>query len=150
MGSRKTVEQNSVEEIIRRAVEAGRQSAERSAKDAFKATERRLYGLPTLELKYRDDLEKLAELKARRDQLVAREKTAKAQAQVTDALNSINILDPTSELGRFEDRVRRQEAMAQGKAELAASSLDAQFAELETDSSQLEIEARLAALKNKQ
>ena len=94
--------------------------------------------------------DKLAELKSRRDQLVAREKTAKAQAQVTEALGSINILDPTSELGRFEDRVRRQEAMAQGKAELAASSLDAQFAELETDSSQLEIEARLAALKNKQ
>ena len=94
--------------------------------------------------------DKLAELKSRRDQLIAREKTAKAQAQVTDALNSINILDPTSELGRFEDRVRRQEALAQGKAELAASSLDAQFAELETDSSQLEIEARLAALKNKQ
>ena len=81
------------------------------------------------------------------DQLIAREKTAKAQAQVTDALSSINILDPTSELGRFEDRVRRQEALAQGKIELAASSLDAQFAELETDSSQIEIEARLAALK---
>ena len=94
--------------------------------------------------------DKLAELKSRRDQLIAREKTAKAQAQVTEALGAINILDPTSELGRFEDRVRRQEALAQGKAELAASSLDAQFAELETDSSQLEIEARLAALKNKQ
>ena len=93
--------------------------------------------------------DKLAELKTRRDQLIAREKTAKAQAQVTDALGSINILDPTSELGRFEDRVRRQEALAQGKIELAASSLDAQFAELETDSSQLEIEARLAALKGK-
>ena len=39
--------------------------------------------------------------------------------------------------------------MAQGKTELAASSLDAQFAELETDASQLEVEARLAALKNK-
>ena len=91
--------------------------------------------------------DKLAELKTRRDQLIAREKTAKAQAQVTDALSSINILDPTSELGRFEDRVRRQEALAQGKIELAASSLDAQFAELETDSSQIEIEARLAALK---
>ena len=89
------------------------------------------------------------ELKSRRDQLIAREKTAKAQAQVTDALSSINILDPTSELGRFEDRVRRQEALAQGKVELAASSLDAQFAELETDSSQIEIEARLAALKGK-
>ena len=94
--------------------------------------------------------DKLAELKSRRDQLIAREKTAKAQAQVSEALGAINILDPTSELGRFEDRVRRQEALAQGKAELATSSLDAQFAELETDSSQLEIEARLAALKNKQ
>ena len=93
--------------------------------------------------------DKLSELKSRRDQLIAREKTAKAQAQVTDALSSINILDPTSELGRFEDRVRRQEALAQGKVELAASSLDAQFAELETDSSQIEIEARLAALKGK-
>ena len=91
--------------------------------------------------------DKLSELKTRRDQLIAREKTAKAQAQVTEALGSINILDPTSELGRFEDRVRQQEALAQGKMELAASSLDAQFAELETDSSQVEIEARLAALK---
>ena len=91
--------------------------------------------------------DKLSELKSRRDQLIAREKTAKAQAQVTEALGSINILDPTSELGRFEDRVRQQEALAQGKMELAASSLDAQFAELQTDSSQVEIEARLAALK---
>lgn len=93
--------------------------------------------------------EKLSYLKVRRDQLVARQKSAQAQAQVTDAISSINVLDPTSELSRFEDKVRRQEAMAQGKTELAASSLDAQFAELETDASQLEVEARLAALKNK-
>ena len=93
--------------------------------------------------------EKLSDLKVRRDQLVARQKSAQAQAQVTDAISSINVLDPTSELSRFEDKVRRQEAMAQGKTELAASSLDAQFAELETDASQLEVEARLAALKNK-
>ena len=93
--------------------------------------------------------EKLSDLKVRRDQLVARQKSAQAQAQVTDAISSINVLDPTSELSRFEDKVRRQEAMAQGKTELAASSLDAQFAELETDASQLEVEARLAALNNK-
>lgn len=31
-----------IEEIIKQAVEAGRISAERTAKDAFKATERRL------------------------------------------------------------------------------------------------------------
>ena len=91
--------------------------------------------------------DKLGELKIKRDQLVARQKAAEAQAQVTDAVSSINILDPSSELSRFEDKVRRTEALAQGKAEVAASSLDAQFAELETDASQVEIEARLAALK---
>ena len=85
--------------------------------------------------------DKLSELKTKRDQLVARQKAAEAQAQVSDAV------DPTSELSRFEDKVRRTEAMAQGKAEVATSSLDSQFAELETDSSQAEIEARLAALK---
>ena len=45
------------------AVEAGRISAERTAKDAFKATERRLYGLPTLKIKLEDDLERLEEFK---------------------------------------------------------------------------------------
>ncbi|MDO4258982.1 MAG: PspA/IM30 family protein [Actinomycetaceae bacterium] len=92
---------------------------------------------------------KLEELKSKRDQLVARQKSAEAQAKVTDAISSINVLDPTSELSRFEDRVRRQEALAQGKAEIAASSLESQFAELETDASQFEVEARLAALKQK-
>ena len=91
--------------------------------------------------------DKLSELKTKRDQLVARQKAAEAQAQVSDAVASINVLDPTSELSRFGDKVRRTEAMAQGKAEVATSSLDSQFAELETDSSQAEIEARLAALK---
>ena len=42
-------------------------------------------------------------------------------------VRSIDVLDPTSELGRFEDKVRRQEALAAGKQELAASSIDAQF-----------------------
>ena len=80
---------------------------------------------------------------------MARQKTAEAQSKVNNAVASINVLDPTSELARYEDRVRRAEALAQGQAEVAASSLDAQFAELETDASEIEIEARLAELKNK-
>lgn len=48
---------------VLQAVEAGRISAERTAKDAFKATERRLYGLPTLKIKLEDDLERLEEFK---------------------------------------------------------------------------------------
>jgi phage shock protein A len=90
---------------------------------------------------------KLTELHAKRDQLVARHRTAEAQAQVAGAIKSIDILDPTSEISRYEDRVRRMEAQVQGQQELATSSLDSQFAELEADAGQLEIEARLAELK---
>ena len=64
-----------------------------------------------------------------------------------DAVKSIDVLDPTSELGRFEDKVRRQEALAAGKQELAASSLDAQFNSLDDVGELTEVEARLAALK---
>ena len=90
---------------------------------------------------------KLTELNSKRDELVARHRSAEAQAQVTDAIKSIDILDPTSELSRYEDRVRRVEAQVLGHQELAASSLDSQFAELEADAGQLEVEARLAELK---
>jgi len=91
--------------------------------------------------------DKLGQLKQRRDTLVARQKSAQAQQTVQTAISSINVLDPTSEIARFEERVRREEAMAMGQAEIAASSLDSQFAELETSGEQIEIEARLAALK---
>jgi phage shock protein A len=91
---------------------------------------------------------KLADLKSRRDSLVARQKTAEAQQTVQGALSSINVLDPTSEISRFEEKVRREEAKAIGQAEVAASSLDAQFEELEASGAQIEIEARLAALKS--
>ena len=91
---------------------------------------------------------RLDDLKTKRDQLVARQKTAAAQAQVQEAVGSINVLDPTSEISRFEEKVRREEARVAGQAELNASSLDAQFEELEADTAQLEIEARLAEMKN--
>ena len=92
--------------------------------------------------------DKLNELTSKRDELVARAKTAQAQNQVADALQSIDVLDPTSEIGRFEDKVRRQEALVAGKQELAASSLDAQFETLDDLDKQTEVEARLAALKS--
>jgi phage shock protein A len=90
---------------------------------------------------------KLAELKSKRDELVSRSKMAQAQTQVHDALKSVDVLDPTSELSRFEDKIRREEAKVIGQTELAASSLDAQFESLELTGDELEIEARLAALK---
>ncbi len=92
--------------------------------------------------------DKLQELKAKSAELVARQKTAEAQTKVVDAVKSIDVLDPTSDLGRFEEKVRRIEAQAQGKAELAASSLDAQFNSLDDLGELTEVEARLAALKS--
>ena len=89
---------------------------------------------------------KLSELQTKRDQLVARAKTAEAQAKVQDAVQSIDVLDPTSELGRFEDKVRRSEAQVAGQAELNAATADP-WDELEASSTDAEVEARLAALK---
>ena len=95
-----------------------------------------------------DMRDKLEQLRSKRDQLVARAKSAEAQAHVQGAIQSINVLDPTSEVARFEEKVRREEARVAGHAEVAASSLDSQFEELETSSSDIEIETRLAALKS--
>jgi phage shock protein A len=92
---------------------------------------------------------KLQELSAKRDELNARQKTVQAQSQVQDALRSFDVLDPTSEVSRFEDKIRREEARILGQQELAASSLDAQFESLEALGQQSEVEARLAALKSR-
>jgi phage shock protein A len=90
---------------------------------------------------------KREELVSKRDELVARAKMAQAQSQVQDAVRSIDIMDPTSEVSRFEERIRREEARATGMAEVASSSLEAQFNELDDLTSDTEVEARLAALK---
>ena len=94
--------------------------------------------------------EKRTELSSKRDELVARSKAAHAQNQVNEAVKAVNIMDPSSEIGRFEEKVRREEARVRGAAELASSSLDAQFESLEDLGEQTEVEARLAALKAKQ
>jgi phage shock protein A len=91
---------------------------------------------------------KLDQLKSKRSELLARSKVAEAQNRVHDAVKSVDVLDPTSELGRFEDKIRREEALAAGKQELAASSIDAQFNQLEDVGELTEVEARLAALKS--
>ena len=91
---------------------------------------------------------KLEQLQSRRSELIARARSAEAQAQVQQSMASINVLDPSSELGRFEDKIRRQEALVQGRAEAQATSLEDQFEALDDDADDTEIEARLAALKS--
>ncbi|HEX6263408.1 MAG TPA: PspA/IM30 family protein, partial [Actinomycetota bacterium] len=48
----------------------------------------------------------------------------------------------------FEEKVRREESRVKGQAELAASSLDAQFETLDDATTDAEVEARLAQLRS--
>ena len=91
--------------------------------------------------------EKREELVQKRDDLVARARMAEAQRQVQTSVQQIDVMDPTSDLARYEEKVRREEAMARGMAEVSASSLENQFAALDNASEDAEVEARLAALK---
>jgi phage shock protein A len=101
----------------------------------------------------KDGLQKMTvrrdELVQKRDELVARAKMAKAQTQVQTSLKNASVMDPTSELSQYEEKVRRQEALARGMAEVNANSVDEQFASLQGDEDAAEVDARLAALKAK-
>lgn len=116
-----------------------------------KTLESQAAGQTELAEKLKDGLNKLRakreELVAKRDELVSRAKMARAQAQVQQTIKSVSVMDPTSELSRFEERVRRQEAQVRGMEEVSASSLEEQFASLESADDEIEVETRLATLK---
>ena len=101
--------------------------------------------------KLKDGLNKIRarreELVQKRDEFVSRAKMAQAQAHVQATMKSVSVMDPTSDIARFEERIRRQEAQVRGMEEVAASSLEEQFASLDADEDELEVEARLASLK---
>lgn len=90
---------------------------------------------------------KREELVHKRDELVSRAKMARAQTKVQQAVKSVSVMDPSSELNRFEERVRREEAMARGREEVAVSSMEEQFEQLESGEDEAEVEARFAQLK---
>ena len=102
--------------------------------------------------KLKDGLNKLRarreELVQKRDELVSRAKMAQAQHQVQVSMKSVSVLDPTSELSRFEEQIRRQEAQVRGMEEVSASSLDEQFASLESMDDEAEVDIRLSQLKS--
>lgn len=95
--------------------------------------------LSALEAKYE-------QTRGQRDTLVARQKRARAQAQISESLGGdFSSLDPSSDLDRMERKIRSQEAQTAAMLEMQDDSIDAQFAELDYDS---DIEERLAALKS--
>ncbi len=94
--------------------------------------------LGDLESKYQATL-------SQRDSLLARQKRARAQRQITEQISSFSPFDPTADLERMERKIRQDEAEAAALLELDDTSFDQQFAELDMDD---EIEAELASLKS--
>lgn len=79
-----------------------------------------------------------------RDALVARQRRARAQRQVAEAVVVFTPFDPSSELDRMERKIRGDEAQAMAALEVGEDSFDAQFQALESES---DVEDELDALK---
>ena len=83
-----------------------------------------------------------------RNVLISRHRTAKATQKVLKTAAAMSGMDPTSELGRMEEKIRMEEARAKAAGEIADTSIDARFRELEAGDDP-DIEDELAALKEK-
>ncbi|MGH2613850.1 MAG: PspA/IM30 family protein [Thermomicrobiales bacterium] len=79
-----------------------------------------------------------------RDTLIARQRRARAQRQVAEAVVVFTPLDPSSELDRMERKIRSEEAHAIAALEVGEESFESQFRALEAES---DVEAELEALK---
>jgi phage shock protein A len=125
-----------------------------SYEDQAKTLEEQVSQQRDLTDKLKSGLEQLRlkreELVRKRDELTGRSRVARAQIKVQQAVQDVSAMNPTSELRRFEDRVRHEEALARGMEEVATSSIDEQFAALDADEDEQEVEARLAQLKSGQ
>jgi phage shock protein A len=91
---------------------------------------------------------KLADLKRNRSSLIARARRPQEPTRRREAVATIDIMDPSSEVGRFEEKIRREETRVRGHEKLAASPLDAQFARLHDAGNKSEIESRLRTIKD--
>jgi phage shock protein A len=145
-GQGNTTEANRFDDLAKIALRR-----EMSYEDQAKTLESQAAQQTELADKLKDGLNKLRvkreELVQKRDELVSRAKMAQAQAQVQQTLKSVSVMDPTSEISRFEERIRRQEAQVRGMDEVSASSLEDQFASLDDADNEVEVDARLAELK---
>lgn len=94
---------------------------------------------------------KMAEAKAKKDQIIARARTAKAATKVNDMLSGVGTSSSMAAFDRMSEKVEQLEAAADVSKQLAASSssgkgstLDEQFKALESAG---DVDDELAALK---
>ena len=87
---------------------------------------------------------KIEEAEAKKELLIARSRSAKAQEQMHRTLGSIQSVGGLSQFERMERRVEEQEARAQAYTDLSTDTLDDKFAALETES---EVDRQLREMK---
>ncbi len=93
--------------------------------------------LGQLESKYQD-------AKRNREILIARHRRAETQQRIAQVSAQLDVMDPSAELGRMEERIRLAEARAEAQQELQSTSMEDEFAALAADSG---VESELQSLK---
>jgi phage shock protein A len=87
---------------------------------------------------------KISEAKTKKDMLKARAQAAKANEQLQKTVGNLGTGSAMSAFERMEDKVLQMEARSQAVAELAGSSLESQFVQLESGNN---VDDELAAMK---
>jgi phage shock protein A len=139
------------------AVDRGQDDLARAALERQKGSERTAAGfgeqcadqraqVATLKAALGKLEQKLSEAQAKSDILLAKHRRARALGQASDARMAIGSQSAVRTYERMKEKVARQEAVSQAKAELAGDSVDDRFAKLERDD---EVERLLADLKAK-
>jgi len=90
---------------------------------------------------------KYAEVQRNREALLARYRTVRAQERVQATMASINIYDPTTQIGEMEQRILQREGKVAARVSLATETLEGRLTSLREPEVDLEIEAELLALK---
>jgi len=81
-----------------------------------------------------------------RDMLIARHKRAVAEQRIAQTAAQLSAIDPSSQLGHMEERIRLEEARASAAQEIAGSTTENRFAALEQDD---DVDRQLADLRAK-
>jgi phage shock protein A len=87
---------------------------------------------------------KISEADAKKELLIARHRSARAQEQMHKTLTGVQGMSSTSDFARLERKVEHQEARAQAYTDLSTDSLDTKFEALESES---EVDKQLRELK---
>jgi phage shock protein A len=89
---------------------------------------------------------KMDEAEAKKELLIARHRSSKAQEQMHKTLGNIRGVGSMGEFDRLERKVEEQESRAQAYTELSTDTLDQKFAALESES---EVDKQLRELKER-